>query len=201
MASPPKPGIDATELFEILVREQESRLRAFIGSMVSDPESVNDLVQEAFLIAWKNLSKYDRTLPFGPWLRGIAKNLARSHFRKVQRDKHAFPGEEIIDHLSLLYSSLDQAPGDIFEDQVKSLEQCLEKLPDHQRRIIDLHYEENLDTRQIAEFLGRTREGVKKILQRGRSWLGDCIQQRLSALGIEPVRYTVRGEQTLRGEG
>ncbi len=192
MAASHQPSIDATELFEILVREQESRLRAFIGSMVQSPEAVEDLVQDCFLVAWKNLGKYDRTLPFGPWLRGIAKNLALSYYRKVRRDKHAFPGEEIIDHLSLLYSSLDKAPGDDFDAQIKSLECCLEKLPEHQRKIIDLHYEEELDTRQIAEFLGRTREGVKKILQRGRSWLADCIQQRLSALGMEPIREATR---------
>ncbi len=195
MASSPRPGIDATELFEILVREQEARLRSFIGSMVSDHEAVEDLVQDCFLIAWKNLAKYDRTLPFGPWLRGIAKNLALSYYRKVRRDKHAFPGEEVIDHLSHLYASLDQAPGDDFDAQIKSLERCLEKLPEHQRKIIDLHYEKNLDTRQIAEFLGRTREGVKKILQRGRSWLADCIQQRLSALGVDPIRLPARGER------
>ena len=77
-----EPVVQPHELFEILVREHEGKLRSFVGALVRDPGAMDDLVQESFLIAWRNLDRYDRKLPFGPWLRGIARRLCLAHHRK-----------------------------------------------------------------------------------------------------------------------
>lgn len=174
------------EVFEIVVREQEPRLRAFVSALVRDPAAVDDLVQEAFLVAWRNLDRYDRTLPFGPWLRGIARKLCLAHSRRIRDSRLAFLGDEILEHLNRLYHLLDHAPGDTIEQQLASLRACLGHLPTHQRRVLLLHYEKELGCREIAATLGRTRESVKKLLQRARAWLGRCIEQRLEALRIHP---------------
>jgi RNA polymerase sigma-70 factor len=177
------PRIQAKELFEILVREHEGRLRAFLQALVRDPVATEDLVQESFLVAWKNLDRYDREQPFGPWVRGIGRRLSMAHFRKSGRDKHEFVDEQTVDALSQLHDEFDLHPGDTLDEKLSSLRACLERLPEHQARVLTLHYNEDLDCQAIAETVGRSREAVKKLLQRARAWLGSCIEQRLAAVG------------------
>ena len=148
-----------------------------------DSIAVEDLVQESFLVAWKNLDRYDREQPFGPWVRGIGRRLSLAHFRKSGRDKHEFVDEETVASLSLMHDQLDTHPGDTLDEKLTSLRACLERLPEHQARVLRLHYSEDLDCQAIAESVGRSREAVKKLLQRGRAWLGACIEQRLAATG------------------
>ena len=68
-------------LFEILVREHELALLAFVRSCVYDRGAAEDLVQETFLVAWNRLDDYDENTPFARWLRGIARNKVLAHYR------------------------------------------------------------------------------------------------------------------------
>ena len=83
----------AQGLFEILVRENGDMLRAFVLSSVRDSTTADDVVQEAFLVAWRNLERYDRSLPFGPWVRGIASKLILNLWRRRGRQKVYFCDE------------------------------------------------------------------------------------------------------------
>lgn len=177
------PGLPGPELFEILVREHETRLRAFVAGLVRDPGGAEDIAQEAFVVAWRNLHRYDRTQPFGPWLRGIARRLVMAHHRKLGRSKLEFVDEEIVDHLNRLHEALESTSGDTLDEQLSSLRACFEHLPQHQQRVLQLHYVDDLACLDISRAVGRSREAVKKILQRARAWLGQCIEQRLEALG------------------
>ncbi|HIE72611.1 MAG TPA: RNA polymerase factor sigma-70, partial [Planctomycetes bacterium] len=48
------------------MREHIDSVRAFLLASLRDSMTVEDLVQETFLTAWKVLDRYDRQLPFGP---------------------------------------------------------------------------------------------------------------------------------------
>ena len=43
---------------------------------------LDDIFQEVLVVAWRRLPEYDRKRSFGPWLRGIARNLVMEHHRK-----------------------------------------------------------------------------------------------------------------------
>ncbi|MCA8968692.1 MAG: sigma-70 family RNA polymerase sigma factor [Planctomycetes bacterium] len=179
--------VAAHDVFEILIREHEPRLRAYVSTLVRDSAAIDDLVQEAFVVAWRNLARYDRTLPFGPWIRGIGHKLCLAHHRKHQRSKLAFVGDDVMQHFDHLFAELDAHGGDTLQDELASLRVCFEKLPEHQQNVLRLHYEDQLDCGAIGQSTGRTREAVKKLLQRGRAWLGDCIAQRLAAMGLDAM--------------
>lgn len=176
--------VAAHDVFEILVREHEPRLRVFVASLVRDSAAVDDLVQEAFLAAWRNLARYDRSLPFGPWVRGIGHKLCLAHHRRHARSKLAFVGEDVVEQLEALFAKLEDSGADNLQDELASLRICFDKLPAHQQHVLRLHYEEQFDCARIGSTTGRSREAVKKLLQRGRAWLGDCIAQRLEAMGL-----------------
>lgn len=169
------------KLFEILVREHSAMVRAFLLSAVRDPATADDLLQEAFLVAWKNLDRYDRSLPFGPWVRGIAGKLVLSHRRKIGRSKMFYCDDESLGFLENHSDELLQQTGSEFEDKLEALTRCMEELSGPQRETIKLHYEEGLLCKEIAPRIGLGVEAVKKHLQRGRAALARCIERRMQA--------------------
>ena len=177
-------AMDSHQVFEILVRENADMLWAFLLSSTRDPVTAEDLFQEAFAVAWKNLDRYDRKLPFGPWLRGIASKLLLAHGRKMRRAKVYFCDAESLELLEGQYAQFDSLHGDTWGDKLEALRGCIGKLEGARREVIELHYERGLNCRQIAERLGKGFEAVKKLLQRGRAELLVCIRARL---GIPPI--------------
>ena len=117
--------MDSRDLFEILVRENADSVRAFLLSSVRDAASAEDLLQDTFLTAWKNLDRYDRQLPFGPWVRGIAGKLLLNWRRKMGRSKLYFCDEEALGVLDQKFEEFQAFPGDTFDDKVDVLRGCM----------------------------------------------------------------------------
>ena len=82
--APPAP--DAADVFAILVREHGERLLAYLRASVPS-SAVDDLFQDTVLVAWRRLGDYDRTRPFGAWLRGIARNIVMDFWSRAGRER------------------------------------------------------------------------------------------------------------------
>src|SRR5262245_57792649 len=78
-----------TEAFGRIVREFALPLRSYLGSQLYHLDDVDDLAQEVFLAALKNLGAFRRGDDFGAWLRGIARNKLLVHFRTQVRRSQA----------------------------------------------------------------------------------------------------------------
>ena len=169
------------QVFEILVRENADMLWSFLMSMVRDRSVADDLFQETNLTAWRNLEKYDRDLPFGPWLRGIAGKLVLAHRRKSARSAVSYCDEAGLEILEAHYRRISTSPGDTWDDKLEALRKCLERLAEPARQVIDLYYRDGLSCEQIADKIGQNLESIKKRLQRARGLLTDCVTSRLAA--------------------
>lgn len=165
---------DARDLFEILVRENSGMLASFLRCALRDPTTSDDLFQETFLIAWKNLSRYDRSRPFAPWIRGIATRLILAERRR--RNRFQFLDENDLGKLDGFFEEFNASPGDTWSDKLDALRQCLDRLRPPLRRVLDLRYQGNLGCQSIAETVGDSFEAVKKRLQRARSALALCLE-------------------------
>ncbi len=169
----------AEDLFEILVREHAGMLTAYLAAAVRDPATVDDLFQETMLTAWRRLGDFDRAKPFGPWLRGIARNLVLAEGRQSAR-RHTFCDESMLDHLGQRMQQLEQQPGDTFDERLAALRACMELLSEEERQTLKMRYESKLSRERIAEQCQVAAETVKKRLQRTRAKLLKCIEGKLA---------------------
>ncbi len=172
--------LNAKDVFEILVRANADMLIAYIRAAVHDDAAADDIFQETMLTAWRRLADYDKQRPFGPWLRGIAGRLILSHFRKSTKRAELCEAET-LEYLSSRFEQLQQLQGDTFDDKMEALRDCTAQLPDAYREAVRLRYTNDLGPTTIAERLKIATEAVKKRLQRAKSRLLDCINQKLQA--------------------
>jgi RNA polymerase sigma-70 factor (ECF subfamily) len=171
MSSPPT----AKDLFEILAREHADMLTAFLRSLVARNQTVEDLFQETMLVAWRRLGEYDRSRPFGPWLRGIAAKLVLAHRRK---SAHAFLScePEVLEALETRFRDFERRPADTFRERLDRLQGCLDKLPPLLRSAVDLVYARGLSLQNLANAVESSEKAVKKRIQRARGMLAQCLE-------------------------
>ena len=170
---------DSKQLFEILIRENAAMLRVYLRSAVRDRSIVEDLFQETILTAWQALDRFDRTRPFGPWLRGIAAKNVLVYYRR-RPSAMRLCNEMMLDEISARMTALNQQPGDTFDEKLDCLRKCLADLPEVLREAVEQRYVLSLSRQEMADRLSITDEAVKKRLQRARSHLLDCVTHRLS---------------------
>ena len=168
-------GPDAADVFAILVREQAERLLAFLRATVP-ASSVDDLFQESVLVAWRRLDDYDRSRPFGAWLRGIARNIVMDHMSRLGRERPT--DDAILDAIERRASAHDRADREEFRARLAALEECVAALPDEYRTAIHHCYRLDAPLARIAAEAGASVEAIKKRLQRARGMIAACMESK-----------------------
>src|SRR6266508_381761 len=143
---------------EALFREHWPRAHRAAYLVVQDAAAAEDIAQEAFLSALRNLDRFDRRRPFGPWLHRIVVNRAidRARRRVLRRESGAVElGEE------------DEETGDFGNPFSEGIAAGLATLPPEQRAVIVLRYLLEYAPGEIAELLDLPRGTVNSRLRRG----------------------------------
>jgi RNA polymerase sigma-70 factor (ECF subfamily) len=170
-------AVEPLALFEILVRENADSLTAFLRASVYDESAADDLFQETMLIAWRKIGDYDRTRPFGAWLRGIARRLVLAYCRKASAEM-AVASEGVLECLDQRMAQVDRQSGDTLDEKIAALKDCIERLAPLYRQPVELHYRQHRSAEWIAEHLAISKDAVQKQLQRARAQLALCLQSK-----------------------
>ena len=165
----------AEGLFDILVRQHAEMLNAFIHTFAFEKSTVDDVFQETIITAWKRIDEFDRSRPFGPWLRGIARNHILSSARKNRRYRTHLT-ELMQQRIDLQFDQVDQTAGDSFSQRISELHDCIARLKEDAHEAIDLVYVRGLDAAAAAKALGTTDETFRKRLYRARLALAECLR-------------------------
>ncbi|HEX4265529.1 MAG TPA: sigma-70 family RNA polymerase sigma factor [Verrucomicrobiae bacterium] len=169
---------DSLHIFEVLAKQHEAMLLAYIMSVVSDHKLAEDVAQQSFLIAYRKIDTLKDPEAFPAWLRGIARLEALSALRRRERE---FPVEPIVlQQLDEAYRCLEeQRPTESWEERFHLVEECYERLPETLQTVCRLHYFEGQKAWQIAEGLALNLTAVLKRLERARHALRDCVRSKL----------------------
>ncbi|MBT8043671.1 MAG: sigma-70 family RNA polymerase sigma factor, partial [Verrucomicrobiae bacterium] len=130
-----------------------------------------DIVQDAFVVAWRNLETFDVTRDFGSWMRGIVRNKWRESLRKNSR-------QVALDDETLEFLEADARQWDGLRHQggvFTRLELCLKKLPDSLAEAVKAFYYDGYSGEEAAAKLSVQSATLRKRLERARGGLRDCL--------------------------
>lgn len=166
--------------YEVLVARYENAVIASAASVTHNRHMAEDSAQDAFITAWIKLNMLREPEKYGAWVCRIAKNCAKNTVMRFQSfislDDPDKPAAYAID-------SRQSDPIDTYEmsEENTLLHESIEKLPEKVRRIINLHYFEDLSVTEIALKMGISEGTVKWQLHEGRK----RIRKELCAMNEE----------------
>lgn len=167
---------DKHDHFLRLYVENEEALRGFVRSLVPTLEDAREVMQEAAAVLWKKFDELDSREDFRCWAFGVARMEALTFRRDRARDRHVF-SEDLI---RLLEAEAEEAASQSDREE-RALEQCLKKLPQAQRTLIETVYVGGARIDEMARAAGRTPMALYKVLHRVRMALADCVRMTLEA--------------------
>jgi len=162
------------DAFGALIQEHQSSVFNVCYRILGNRQEAEDLTQEAFIRAYKKLSRYDPSRPFGPWMRTLAANLCYNHLRKsrlqrvsLEDEKDQLKDDPVRDPEFLLEISQEH----------RGLYQALWQLPDNQRIALELRHFQGLSYNEMAKILKLPLNTVRSHLYRGRQKLAEILEE------------------------
>ena len=132
-------------------------------------EDAEDVLQEAFISAFRNLDSYRGDATFGAWLKRIVVNKA---INVLNKKKH----EAIPDDDEQWDIATEESPPEYRDDlTIARVKQGIEKLPDGYRTVLSLYLLEGYDHQEIGEILGISESTSKSQLNRAKAKLKELL--------------------------
>lgn len=162
------------------VHHEQLRLRASIRALGIRSEAVDDLAQEALLIALERVDEFDREGgDFGAWVRQIARMVVANERRKEDRRSRIL-SDHVTDLLLESYRVVTSAEErHEREEEVAALRMCLAELPKPSRELLQRRYFDDLSPGAIGNLTGRPSHQIRQALLRLRRALLECVERRL----------------------
>jgi RNA polymerase sigma-70 factor (ECF subfamily) len=179
--------------FEALVKATYADSFTLAYRLVGDEEDARDVVQEAYLRAYKGLKRFRGDAQFTTWLYRITANCAATHLGKRARSRH----EELEEDAPLVDTSRRGNPEDNADqrDLRERLNEALAELPPRLRAVVVLRDIYDLPHEAIADELGISESAAKVRLHRARRKLRERLYPLVGDLRTGDV---VDGEEEAR---
>jgi RNA polymerase sigma factor (sigma-70 family) len=156
-----------------LVRRYQRQIALIAGAMVNDPAEGQDLGQEAFVRAFRNLDLLADPSRFGPWLRRIVVGVSIDWLRSFRPDLYrGWDGSEEHTLADVTPSPLDHVLRDEMSARVAA---ALASLPPRYRVPIRLFHLDGLSHSKIADTLGVPVGTVRSLVARARRKLAPLL--------------------------
>lgn len=175
--------------FHELIRPFERGVYRMALSMLRNEAEAEEVAQEAFLRAFRNLGKFRAESKFSTWLISITLNEARSRLRRrqtVKMESLDCPEEEQGHVTPALLRDWREIPSEALErSEVRSiLRRAIEELPEIYREVFVLRDEEEMKVQEIADVLEISVSAVKVRLHRARLMLQKRLVPELKSMNL-----------------
>jgi len=178
------------DAFGTLYERWFARVHDLAFRLTRDEQAAGDVVQDAFLAAWRALGDLQDPAAFGGWLLRITRNRA---FNQARTTSRATP----VDTETMAMIERTQA-----EDRVDELDEparlagdaelvalvweSVDALGPRDAEVLDLSLRHGLTPAEVAEVVGTNRNAANQMVHRARNRLGDAIRARVLWRGGEP---------------
>lgn len=164
------------EVFEQVWRTMVPRLYRFALSYVMNSEEAEDIVRNTFMTLWSTFGNLSDGTMIDAWLYASVKNACLNYYKHLKvEDAHR---EKLTE--SLIYAGTLEYEDD--SELLEQLRQCLQRLPEQQRRVLELKVFKGMSYKEIAEELGLTEFTVQTHVKRAYKFIRETMPECLGLL-------------------
>lgn len=157
------------------IASHQAALHRYILSLLPDRSLADDVLQETNLVLWRKAAEYDPERPFLAWAFTIARYQVMACRRDKGRDRHVF-NDKLVEILAEEHPAEDDTTS--LQD---ALQDCLTRLPAHQRELILARYEPGASVQDLAQARSKTPGALSVLLLRIRKLLEECVERKLGS--------------------
>ena len=167
-----KQTLKNADYFACLVDKYEEKLNRYIRRLTNfDNETVEDLLQETFLKAYKNLNDYDPSFSFNSWIYRIAHNETISYFRKTKSRPETvnIENEEGVSFLNILPSDINLREDYVKKELARKVHKLIGELPEKYRAVLILKFLEEKNYDEICDIMQIPPGTVATLIHRAKA--------------------------------
>jgi RNA polymerase sigma-70 factor (ECF subfamily) len=175
------------ELFELLLRRYNQRVYRAVRAVLRNPDDAEDVMQQAYVSAYRHLHQFEGRSSFATWLTKIALREAAARNKKSVSFLHVVPdlhGENTMNDFP--EPGPDPETRAVAADLMQHVEAEVAALPEAYRSVLLLREVEGLSTEETAACLELSTDVVKTRLHRARAMLRDALYRR-AGLGLQTI--------------
>jgi RNA polymerase sigma-70 factor (ECF subfamily) len=163
------------DAYAFLVDRYEPKLTRYIMRISSSSkEDAEDILQDVFLSAYKNLNDFDTDMKFSSWIYRITHNKVISHFRRLSARPKTTTYEGDTQLLNILASDEDlnrDMDKKYTSEQVRSI---LQGMDERYREVLILKFLEEKDYKEISDILEKPMGTVATLINRAKKQFKDA---------------------------
>ncbi len=164
------------ELFQTLIQPYQRSAFAVAYSLLNNSADAEEVVQEAFIEAFRNLAAFRAEAKFSTWLIQITMNLARRRLRAAKTALHHPKDEplqrEADDYIPRDLADWREIPSEALarKELRQAIQRTIQQLPSIYREVLVLRDVQHLSTQDAAEVLRISEDLVKTRLREVGPW-------------------------------
>lgn len=178
------------DAFEDLVKKYQKKMLNIAYRMIGNYEDACEIVQDAFISAYKSIRHFEEKARFSTWLYTIVVNLSRNRLNqlKLQSSREAFSTDDPV-HTDGGELAAELASGEpsVLErlekiDLQQKIQACIDSLDNEFKEVIILRDMQGFSYDEIGDMLKIPEGTVKSRLFRARETLRDCLKRVIGVL-------------------
>lgn len=179
-----------TDAFEVLVNKYQKKMLNIAYRMIGDYEDACEIVQDAFVSAFKNMKHFREEARFSTWLYAIVVNLSKNRLKQVRvrghREELTLDNPMNPDDRQLKREPVSGEPS-ILENIEKRetrevVQECINSLDYEFREVIILRDIQGFSYEELSDMLKMKEGTVKSRIFRARDALKNCLKRVLGDL-------------------
>lgn len=172
------PQLPSEEFVQLFTRHQRP-LYLFLLSQCPNPIEAEEILQETNVIIWKKYAQFEVGTNFFAWTCKIARFEFLKHRERRTRERIVFSDEFV----SMVADEVEERSVTL-EQRREALIECLRKLNDKDRQLIEKRYSPGESGKSVAQFLNRPANAVYQSLSRIRRTLHTCVTRRMATPSV-----------------
>jgi RNA polymerase sigma-70 factor (ECF subfamily) len=174
-----------TDLFAVIIERYQGKLFAYLYRLIGSREEAEDLLQDVFIKAFKNMQSYDAERKFSSWIYRIAHNEAINYIKRRSL-KRFISWEDITTTKDKLISNSAEDGADklwLRKEAIGEVDEAMNKLPIKYKQVLLLRY-----------YSENSYEEISEILQKPVNTVGTLINRAKKKLAIEMEKINARSK-------